>query len=540
MDRKEFLKLMALAGVGTPFLLNGMPSRAMNYFLDMQTASCDDVNDRILVIVRLAGANDGLNTVIPVSQYSTYAALRPTIKIKDSGTGSYIPLDSTVSQNKLVGLHPSMTGFKTLYDEGKLSLFNGVGYPTPNYSHFRSENLMFSGKDGSNNQDLEDGIFGRYLGALHPGLAGNPTVQRPDPLAIQLGNLNPSLFYEHHTEKSIEYNASGFQNTLFNSLKTVDPNSEYNDLLAYIKQVALSMDAYYSRVMSVFNAGSNSATIYPDNTFGKQLKTVARMIKGGSKTKIFQVNIGGFDTHVNQIQAGSTELGAHANLLATISNGIAAFQKDLNLLGVGDRVLTATFSEFGRQVRENGSVGTDHGDLAPFFVVGNNITPGIFGEHPLFTNSTATHYNQNQRRFDYRQIFASILQDWLGATDVLMYEAQLNNFVTVENKINIITPTKVASVLCPTTTLSTNTTTKKEISIFPNPATDFVNINLSALNFKNAELKIFDASGRMVFDRNYTSENKTIKIDVSNFKTGIYIINIISDGEKRSEKLIIK
>lgn len=540
MERKEFLKLMALAGVGTPFLLNGMPSRAMNYFLDMQTSSCDDVNDRVLVILRLAGANDGLNTVIPVSQYTTYAALRPTIKIKETGSGSFIPLDSTVSQSKLVGLHPSMTGFKMLYDEGKLSLFNGVGYPTPNYSHFRSENLMFSGKDGSNNQDLEDGMFGRYLGALHPGLSGHPTVQRPDPLAIQLGNLNPSLFYEHHTEKNIEYNLSGFQNTLFNSLKTVDPNSEYNDLIAYIKQVALSMDAYYNRIMAVFNAGMNSATTYPDNTLGKQLKTVARMIKGGSKTKIFQVNIGGFDTHVNQIQSGNTELGAHANLLATISNGIAAFQKDLNLMGIGDRVLTATFSEFGRQVRENASVGTDHGDLAPFFVVGNSVTPGIFGDHPVFTNSTNYYYNQNQRRFDYRQIFASILQDWLGATDTLMFEAQLNNFVTVDNKINIIAPSQVASVLCPNTTLSTNNAQQKAVSIYPNPASDFANVDLSALNFKNAEVKIYEASGKIVLSKSYSNEHKIIRLDVSHFKSGLYIININLDGEKRLEKLIIK
>ncbi|MBL7881455.1 MAG: hypothetical protein JNN23_16610, partial [Chryseobacterium gambrini] len=115
MNRKDFLKLISLAGVGAPFYLNGMPSRFMNQFLDFQL-NCDTVNDRSLVILRLAGANDGLNTVIPISQYSTYAALRPNIKIASSGTGSYIPLDSTVSSGKLVGLNPSMTGFKSLYD----------------------------------------------------------------------------------------------------------------------------------------------------------------------------------------------------------------------------------------------------------------------------------------------------------------------------------------------------------------------------------------------------------------------------------------
>ncbi|MBS1572247.1 MAG: hypothetical protein JST62_07635, partial [Bacteroidetes bacterium] len=153
MDRKDFLKTITLAGIGSPFLLNGMPSRFMNQFADF-SISCDEVNDRSLVILRLAGANDGLNTVIPISQYDTYANLRPNIKIANSGTTGYIPLDTTVSQNKLVGLNPNMSGFKTLYDTGKLTLLNGVGYPNPNYSHFRSENLMFSGKDGTVNSDL--------------------------------------------------------------------------------------------------------------------------------------------------------------------------------------------------------------------------------------------------------------------------------------------------------------------------------------------------------------------------------------------------
>jgi uncharacterized protein (DUF1501 family) len=197
---------------------------------------------------------------------------------------------------------------------------------------------------------------------------------------------------------------TGFQSSVFSNLNLM--NSEYNDLLNYIKGVATSMDAYYDRVMQVFNAGNNSTTTYPNSSLGKQLKTVARMIKGGSKTKIFQVNLSGFDTHVSQVQTGSTHLGTHANLLADISNSVAAFQADIQQLGIADKIMTVTFSEFGRQVRENGSIGTDHGDLAPFFVVGNAAAAGILGDHPVFTNQTSFYYNQNQRRYDYRQIFA--------------------------------------------------------------------------------------------------------------------------------------
>lgn len=542
MDRKDFLKTLTLAGIGSPFLLNGMPSRFMNQFADF-SLSCDEVNDRCLVILRMAGANDGLNTVIPISQYDTYANLRPNIKIANTGAAGYISLDSTVTQDKMVGLNPNMSGFKTLYDSGKLTLFNGVGYPNPNYSHFRSENLMFSGKDGSVNQDLTDGIFGRYLGALYPGLAGNPTTQNPDPLAIQLGNLNPCLFYEHNVEKNIEYNVTGFQTNLFNSLKVASAQqlitpSEYNDLLNYIKGVEVSMDSYYNRVMSVFNAGNNSTVTYPNSTLGKQLKTVARLIKGGSKTKIFQVNVGSFDTHVNQVQSGSTNLGTHANLLGDIANSILAFQNDMENLGISNKVLTVSFSEFGRQVKENASLGTDHGDLAPFFVIGNNISGGIMGSHPVFTNATSFYYNQTERKFDYRQIFASLLQDWLGADTGLINASELQNFVTPTTKVNIVAPNKTASVVCANALNVTEVNTKNKILLYPNPADSFITVDFGTLNANNSHIQIFDISGRKLIELQNNSSVQRIPLD--NFKNGIYIMTITGENISFNSKFIVK
>ncbi|WP_294266443.1 DUF1501 domain-containing protein [uncultured Chryseobacterium sp.] len=536
MNRKDFLKLISLAGVGAPFYLNGMPSRFMNQFLDFQL-SCDVVNDRSLVILRLAGANDGLNTVIPVSQYSTYAALRPNIKINSSGTGSYIPLDSTVSSGKLVGLNPSMTGFKNLYDSGKLLLMNGVGYPNPNYSHFRSENLMFAGKDGTVNSDLLDGIFGRYLGALYPGLAGNPTTLNPDPLAIQMGNLNPCLFYEHTTEKNIEYNMTGFQSSVFSNLNLM--NSEYNDLLTYIKGVASSMDSYYNRVMQVFNAGNNSTATYPNSSLGKQLKTVARMIKGGSKTKIFQVNLSGFDTHVNQVQAGSTHLGLHANLLGDIANSVAAFQADIQQLGIADKIMTVTFSEFGRQVRENGSTGTDHGDLAPFFVIGNAAAAGILGDHPAFTNQTSFYYNQNQRRYDYRQIFASLLQDWLGASTSLMVTSELDYYVTGNQKVDVISNAQKAGTVCATTLGTSSVTSEKGIKVYPVPASQYIYVDVENSRTPEIKYQMLDMSGRVILQRSEKPASGRIEINVSSVPQGNYILKLTVNSEEISKKIVI-
>lgn len=449
MDRKEFLKLIGTASVGTPFMLNGFKTQAMNQFFDFPI-SCDKINDRVLVIVRLGGANDGLNTVIPVSQYSSYATMRPNIKINETGPNSYIRLDETQEDNKNLGLHPNMMGFKSLYDNGKLSLINGVGYPSPNYSHFASEVRMFSGKDGTSTaNDARDGMFGRYLAAVFPGLAGRPSDERQDPLGIQLGNTGPSLFFGHSHENSIEYNVSGFQTNLFNQLSKTNTSarasfskssfimptkSEHKDLLDYITGVQSSMDVYYNRIMATFNAGSNSATSYPSTDLANQLKTVARLIRGGCKTKIYQVNLFGFDTHATQTESGSSHLGTHATLLKTLCDAINAFHTDLSVLGIENRVMTTTFSEFGRQLRENGSRGTDHGDLSPFFVVGSGVNPGILGDHPIFSNTTSFYYNQNQRKYDYRQIFTTLMQDWLGANNYMLEKTELTGF----SKIPII------------------------------------------------------------------------------------------------------
>ena len=441
MDRKDFLKIISTSAIGTTFSLNGFATTVMNQFLDLPI-SCNEVNDRVLVIIRLAGANDGLNMIIPISQYATYANLRPNIKINQTGNNAYIPLDTTLSSNKLTGLHPNMIGLKNLYDSGKVTLISGVGYTSPNYSHFKSENTMFAGKDGTNNNDTVDGMFGRFLGDLYPGLPGRPTLANPDPLAIQLGNANPCLFYGHTHENSIEYNITGFQNTLFSSLqRTLPIQSEYNDLQEYIKSIELGMDSYYNRVQTVFNNGFNSGVSYPNSSLGKQLKTVARMIKGGSKTKIFQVNVVGFDTHVNQVQSGNSHLGTHANLMTDISNSVSSFQNDIQNLGFSDKVMTVSFSEFGRNVRENGNLGTDHGDLSSFFVIGNAAQAGVLNDHPVFTNTTSYFYDQNQLRTDYRSIFKTLMQDWLGASNQVITNAGLNDF----SKVSLISNLKNAA-----------------------------------------------------------------------------------------------
>lgn len=534
MKRRDFLKIASSLGVGAPFYLNGMPTRVMNQFADLQL-DCEAVNDRVLVIFRLTGGNDGLNTVIPINQYDAYSALRPYIKIPNSGTGSYLPLDTTVGSSKLVGLHPALTGFKSLYDSGKLLLINGVGYPKPNYSHFRGEALMFAGKDGTYNDDLLEGTFGKYFAALHPGLAGNPSIEKPDPLAIQLGDISPCLFYEHAIEKGIEFNMYNYENTL----KTLSSQkSDYQDLLDYIQKVVVSMDIYYNHVMQVFDAGNNSSVTYPDTSLGKQLKLVARMINGGSKTKIFQVNLSGFDTHQYQATYGNTHLGSHAKLLENVGNSVAAFQEDIQQLGLADRIMTVSFSEFGRQIRENANQGTDHGDLAPFFVIGNAVEAGILGDHPVFSNTTDFYYSQDQRRYDYRQIYGALLQDWLGSTTSLMQQIELDPFVTDAQKIDVIKNDQKAGTVCQDTGNST-VIVQKGIKIYPVPATQVIYIEFENQEQSEVNYQIFDMSGRVVSQGVEHFFSNRLEINVSSLAKGYYVIRLKTNSANFSGKVIV-
>lgn len=454
MKRKDFIRLVGTTGVGAPMLVNGTMAVASNVLsnLGLMAPLCSDVNNRVLIIVRLAGANDGLNTTVPISQYANYVNRRPNISLANTGPNAIINLDSSLTTNKLTGLHPSLASFKSLYDSGKLTLINGVGYPSPNRSHFKSENTMFAGKDGNTNNITNDGMFGRYLAKVYPNQAGNPSNLMPDPLALHFGDSNPSLMFGHSHEVGLEYNMFRLQGMLFPQLAPLSAfnlpvNSEHYDLLAYLTQVEQSADAYYQRIINTFNAGANSSAIYPNTDLARQLRTVARLLHGGIKTKVFQVTIGGFDNHANQVVNGSTHTGIHANLLSTVANSLNAFQKDVENLGLADRVLTVSFSEFGRTVDQNGSLGTDHGDLSPFFVIGKHVNPGVLGNHPIIP-AIGRHYSETERKYDYRQIYATIMQDWLGADNSVMQEAELNIFSTTLQKVPIVKSNENASPSC--------------------------------------------------------------------------------------------
>ena len=183
-----------------------------------------------------------------------------------------------------------------------------------------------------------------------------------------------------------------------------------------------SVEVYAQRITNVFNSGSNSSVTYPDSNLADQLKTVARMLDGGCKTKIFLASIDGFDTHNGQVVNGNTASGKHYNLWETISQAVKAFTDDLGNLGLEEKVMTVTFSEFGRKAVENGNYGTDHGTLSNMFVFGSSVNAGVTGTNVDLTNLFQGTQLQGMQH-DYRQVFTTLLQDWLGASDDLISTA---------------------------------------------------------------------------------------------------------------------
>ena len=446
MTRRQFIHHASVLG-STPFWINGLAGRTFNN-LPLPDV-LNQASDHCVVLIELKGGNDGLNSIIPINQYDLYRGFRPRIGIKDIGKDGFLPLDNTLSDAKKLGLHPSLSTFKNWYDAGKMAVVQGVGYPDTNLSHFKSTDLWLTGGDGTPaNSDFKTGWMGRYLVNKFPDgqyatqvpTIKKPTPNMPDPLGIQLGDVSPSMGFRTDTPFGVEVNLTG-QNPAgyYSLLSSVGapplnslPNTDYGRGLQQIMNIEESVMSYAQRITDVFKAGSNAVT-YPDSDLAQQLKTVARFLRGGSKTQIFLTHHGSYDTHSGQIQANSPHLGAHADLLTDLSAAIGAFLNDLGSLGLADRVIVATFSEFGRRVSENTNWGTEHGTIAPMLVFGNRVQPGILGNNPNLALVNANNGFQLQdRQFDYRQVFGTLLKNWLGASNDVMTQTFRGNYPSID------------------------------------------------------------------------------------------------------------
>jgi uncharacterized protein (DUF1501 family) len=374
-----------------------------------RTQQANGKDGRILVVVQLAGGNDGLDTVVPYGDDSYYRA-RPTIGIDAK---------SVLKMSDYVGLHPNLAPLKAIYDSGSLGVVQGVGYPNPNRSHFRATDIWESAQP---DRDVAtSGWVGRYFDNACPGCDPHVGVAMGDtlPLAMQGETVMPLSLerpeaYRYQGRDLASYQklnyppatqpANFLPNTLAESSryrKKIELTSETQ--LDFLERTALDAQVSSDDIIRMTRQ-HRSATTYPGNEFGNSLQTVAAMIAGGLPTRVYYVSLGGFDTHNNQ-------RNRHDQLMTQLAAGISAFWNDMKSQGNSDRVLMMTFSEFGRRVVQNASGGTDHGTAAPMFLVGPKIVPGLLGRYPSLTDLDQGDLKYNT---DFRSVYATVLQNWLG------------------------------------------------------------------------------------------------------------------------------
>ncbi len=405
MKRRDFIRRSVPATL-LPFALNGFSFKAYgrSRFLENLLNTAVE-SDHVLVLIQLNGGNDGLNMIIPRDQYSAYVNARGNIAIPEA---KILPLTAAT------GLHPAMTDFRNMYTEGTLAVLQSVGYPNPNFSHFRATDIWLTGSDY--NVELTDGWMGRYLEEEFPGFpAGYPNTAMPDPLAIQIGSAVSTGLQGSSTSMGMAItNPTSFYN-LVQGTTDPAPNTPAGHELTYVRLVAEQTNAYASSVKTAAGNASNLATYPANNPLADQLKIVARLVAGGLKTRIYVVNLGGFDNHSQQVVQSDTATGTHATLLGRISAAVQAFHSDLKQLNADGRVVGMTFSEFGRRIKSNASFGTDHGAAAPLFVFGTMVNGAVYGSNPTLPAS-ATVNDNIPMQFDFRSVYASILQDWFGCS----------------------------------------------------------------------------------------------------------------------------
>jgi uncharacterized protein (DUF1501 family) len=369
--------------------------------------------DRILVVVQLSGGNDGLNTVVPFG-FDQYYKARPGIGIP---AAQVLRLSNAAG----VGLHPQMTPIKDMYDAGLCAVVQGVGYPNPNRSHFKSMDIWQT----ADTTATGNGWLGRYFDAqccgYGKGEGGKPEPANPDqslpgiaigrtaPLAMQGQKVKPVSF---ETEDLFRWIGQDVHNALVDPYariqdRTPPQNADPRSNAAFLMRTAL--DAQISSNLIRKAVRLAPLTQYPQNNpLAQQLQMVAAMIRGGLPTRVYYVQLGGFDTHAGQ---GGAQ-GGHGNLLNRFASAVKAFYADLKASENDTRVLTMSFSEFGRRVTQNASQGTDHGTAAPMFLFGPMVRAGVIGEHPSLTDLDD---GDLRHRIDFRGVYAAILSAWLKA-----------------------------------------------------------------------------------------------------------------------------
>jgi uncharacterized protein (DUF1501 family) len=395
-SRREFLRLglgstLFACGANVPLFV-ARSARAM--------ANGSTAKEKILVVVQLDGGNDGLNTVVPYND-AEYRKYRPKLQI---------PANNVLKIDDRVGFHPALNGFAKLLEDKKLAVVQGVGYPNPNRSHFESMAAWHTAK--LDPTASTPGWLARTLDAKRGATPGGDA-----PALHVSGDLLPQALYggQRHVPSlaSLEQfrrrvgiangPAAAEQRAALDAIGQ-EKRGQTDSLLQFVEQSTLITYASSARLESLLDT-RNTAGGYPDySALGRRLRLIAQLIKAGLTTSMYYTQLDGFDTHANQ-------QGAHDGLLQQLGESLKAFNDDLTKSGDDGRVVVLVFSEFGRRLAENASLGTDHGTAAPVFVIGKAIKAGVHGAYPNLTNLDD---GDPKHTIDFRQVYATLLDGWLS------------------------------------------------------------------------------------------------------------------------------
>lgn len=389
--RKEFIQLgsLATASVFMPQFLKAFESGKLV-----------PPGNKVTVIIQLSGGNDGLNTVIPYRN-DLYFKNRPKLGIQKN---------AALSLTDEAGLHPSLTAFKEFYDDGSLGIFNSVGYPNPDKSHFRSMDIWHTASDSKDYWNT--GWVGRYLDAQCKG-CDKPTqaLEIDDVLSLALkGDQIKGLALEDPRRL---YNTS--QEKYFKEILAQHKNDAHEQPVDYLYK---TMAETISSADYIFKQSKQrpSSETYPNSDLGKGLKTIASLIFSEINTKVYYISLGSFDTHINQE-------GQQKRLFTDLNDSVKAFVKDLKSNNRFNDVLLFTFSEFGRRVAQNASAGTDHGKANNMFFIGGGLKQqGIYNPLPDLANLDD---GDVKFQLDFKQVYATVLNKWLGADADLILKQQV-------------------------------------------------------------------------------------------------------------------
>jgi uncharacterized protein (DUF1501 family) len=539
MERRKFLKTTALAATA-PLLFNHIPVLASSQIessnLNMLANAAQECG-KILVIIQMNGGNDGLNTVFPIDQYDKLLAARPNILMPENDI-------LKLNLNNSTGFHPAMTEMQKMYNNGQMMIVQGVTYPNPSYSHFRSTDIWFTASDSD--KSLQTGWLGRALDKKFPNFpVGYPNTEMPDPLAIQIGSTLPFLLQGPGINLAYSVPKPEDLLNVVNATTDPAPNSDYGKELTFLRLMKDQSNVYRDTIQKAYNIPKPQSAVYPtENKLAIQLKIVARLINGGLKTPIYVVNHPKtHDTHEFQVTEADRKLGKQAENLKILSDAIAAFQQDLRIIGKSEKVSGMTFSEFGRRIKSNDSLGTDHGAGAPIIFFGDSLNvgtgnvagspypvSGMIGKSPLLPD-VADVEDQVPMQFDFRQIYATIMQDWLcmsedQATTVL--GSKFEKLPIFKSKTPVI--------------VNKDENDDSIFVVYPNPVVNSqVNIRFTNLITTKINVVLSNVQGIKIYENEFQIDGNQLSFFVNNYlASGTYILRLKFNNNDYFKKLIFQ